>query len=836
MDLTFGPFTLLQRDRVLAGPSGPLELSGRSFDLLKALLERPNALISKSDLLDAAWPGIAVEENTLQVHMSGLRKALGPGYIATVHGRGYRYVGPLPQPKVAADQSPPAGSNGNLSRYQVDCVAREPERQAVGELLRQHRLVSILGTGGVGKTTLALAAAADASTLFADGTWVIDLAPLTEGSLVESAIIQTLGIPFRANLPPVRAILEAVGQTGPLFLFDNCEHVAPAVARVVKALLADAPNLRILTTTQVPLGIAEEHVFKLAPFTLADAGGQSAQFLAYCYEALGERLTDAELPIVAQLCRRLDGVALALKMAAARAATLGIAAVDRQIGEHLAILSAGWEPSLERHRSLTASLRWSYELLPEADQGTLRALGVFQGSFTLEGARAVADLRSDNSMSELVRRSIVVRDGADRTRYRLLETTRHFALGQLVDKGDQTQTRLRHAEHLLGLFQAGLDSWETQPDREWHAALQPDADNLRSALEWTRSSANWPLHVALAACSYRFWIQTHLPREGLDYAEHALEHVDDTPPETRALLALALAEYYRFYRLDRRALNHLQPASAYYASGQDPVKQVQTLVLEGWCKTIVLDEEGARVAYAHMDELVSDMAPSKLKARTLVLGGIHRWAAGDRAIGRAKLEAGFAMHVATGNIRGYWKSIMLSAEIMHHGGDTSDAIELVLRVLPELRLHGNAQEYAGQLYNLCAYYVASGDYELARPLVAECGALMPRDDKNSMWCIIQNAAALLAHDGKLENAALLLGYVDAGFASWEDGRQITEAIQRERLTGLLDASGMPVLRQQQLIAQGAGLSAFEAELLAGITRPDHGSAGATASSVAAHAG
>ena len=107
MDLTFGPFTLLQRDRVLAGPSGPIELSGRSFDLLKALLERPNALISKSDLLDAAWPGIAVEENTLQVHMSGLRKALGPGYIATVHGRGYRYVGPLPQPKAAADQPPP---------------------------------------------------------------------------------------------------------------------------------------------------------------------------------------------------------------------------------------------------------------------------------------------------------------------------------------------------------------------------------------------------------------------------------------------------------------------------------------------------------------------------------------------------------------------------------------------------------------------------------------------------------------------------------------------------------------------------------------------------------
>jgi hypothetical protein len=176
------------------------------------------------------------------------------------------------------------------------------------------------------------------------------------------------------------------------------------------------------------------------------------------------------------------------------------------------------------------------------------------------------------------------------------------------------------------------------------------------------------------------------------------------------------------------------------------------------------------------------------------------------------------MHIATGNTRGYWKSVMLSAEIMHQMGDTREAIDLVLRVLPELRLYANAQEHAGQIDNLCVYYMAIGDYEAARPLVAECGALMPRDDANAMWCILQNAAELLAHDGDFERAALLLGFVDAGFDSWEDGRQATEVRQRERVIALLDAGGMPAEQQATLLAQGGALSMFEAEVLAGMER------------------
>jgi predicted ATPase/DNA-binding winged helix-turn-helix (wHTH) protein len=817
MDLRFGDFRLIERERALAGPNGPVVLAGAAYELLRVLLARPGELVSKSDLLDAAWPGVVVEENTLQVHMSALRKALGQGFVATVHGRGYRYVGPEPVADEETPVSPPEVRGSNLTRYRVECVARDAEMAAVLELIGRQRLVSILGSGGVGKTTLALAAAAAVAPQFGGGVWVIDLASLSDGALVESAIIQTLGVPFRANAPPLRAILDHVGQRDMLLVVDNCEHLIGAVARVAKALLDEAPGLKILATTQVPLGIPAEHVFKLAPFALADAeDAQSAQFLAYCYEALGEKLSADELPVVAQLCRRLDGVALALKMAAARAATLGIEAVDRQIADHLAGLAAGWEPSLERHRSLMASLAWSHDLLSETERRMLRALGVFQGSFSLDGVRAVAGAGSDDSISELVRRSIVVRDGADRGRYRLLETTRHFALERLVEAGEEAEARTRHAEHMLATFMAGLEAWETVPDAAWLASQQLDGDNLRSALDWSRTQANWPVHVGLAACSYRFWIQTQLPAEGLKFCEAAQAHADGAPDEVAALLSLALAEFYRFYRLDIRVLDVLPRATAFYLAGTDRMRQVQALVLEGWSQTVLLNYDAARSALQRVDEMGTSLPTSKLKARALVVAAIGRWGMGDDVVGRAKLEAGLAMHRATGNTRGYWKSAMLSAEILHHNGDTSGAIELGLRVLPELREHANGEEHTGQVGNLCAYYMSAGDYEAARRLVAECGRTMPRDDKNGMWCLIQNAAELLAYDGALETAALLLGHADAGFDTWEDGRQKTEAMQRERVVALLAGAGMTDAERERFVQQGRALSVFEAEVLAGV--------------------
>jgi predicted ATPase/DNA-binding winged helix-turn-helix (wHTH) protein len=824
MNLSFGVYTLRAHERELIGPNGPVALSARSFDILLAFLDRPAALIGKSDLLDIVWPGVAVEENTLHVHMSALRKALGPGFIATVHGRGYRYVGPPPLEDVGSELPFPPRSGGNLHRYRVDCVAREAETAAVIELLGHHRLVSILGAGGVGKTTLALNVASKIAAGFAGGVWVIDLAPLSDGSLVESAVIQTMGIPFRARSTPLKSILDVIGHQDLLVVFDNCEHVDLAVARLAKPLLADAPGLRILTTTQVPLAIAAGHVYKLSPFglpeTSQDSGHDiavevpSAQFLAYCYEALGEKLTDSELPIVARLCRRLDGVALAIKMAAARAATLGIETVDRQIAEHLAGLEAQWEPSLPRHRSLMASLGWSYDLLSEPDRKTLRHLGVFQGSFTLEGISALVGAAANDSLSELVRRSLVVRDTSDRSRYRLLETTRQFALERLREADEEAAARTRHAGYVLALFSAGLERWDTLPDRDWLSSHQPDGDNLRSALDWTRTRSDWAIHVALAANSYRFWIQSQLPAEGMQACEAAMSLVEEVKPEIAGLLRLAFAELARFYRQDIRLREALKPAIAYFGQTGDQSRLAQALILEATALTVQKRKQEASAIFKQLDAMSMQMPPSKLKARALVGAGMSIWEEGDKLVGRAKLEAGLAMHVAMGNQRGFFKSTMYSAEIMHWNGDNEEAIALVTGIMEELRSAGTQQEIGDQLGNLAAYWLSAGNHQVARSLVAEAVAVMPRDDGNNYWCLLQNAAELAIIEGSLETAALLLGFVDQRFKAWADGRQATEIMQRKRMVERLE-QGLSASELKRLGERGASLSAFEADLLAG---------------------
>jgi predicted ATPase len=764
---------------------------------------------------------VAVEENTLQVHMSALRRLLGPGYIATVHGRGYRYVGPVPREE---DTPPfPPGPGGNLGRYQVECVARGAEQQAIASLLDNHRLVSILGAGGVGKTTLALAAAAGIAERFEDGVWVIDLAAIAHGALVESAVIQTMGIPFRANSEPVASILDRLRSQRSLLILDNCEHVAAAIGRLAKALLADTQHLRILTTTQVPLAIPPEHVFRLSPFALTggeamEADTPAARFLAYCLESLGETVQPEEMPVVARLCRRLDGVALALKMAAARAATLGIEAVDHQLEEHLAVLVADWDTSLPRHRSLSASLSWSHDLLSDTDRRALRSLGVFRGSFTLEGFSAVTGGASDDSLAELVRRSLIVRNAGDRSRYRLLETTRHFALDQLRASADEGQARRRHAAFIDGLLAGSVANWETVRDEAWLALYQADLDNLRAALDWTRQQREWPLHLSLAANAYRLWIHTQLPSEGMRVCEEAMANEAAVEPVIGARLRLALAELARIHRADVVVREALEPALATFAAAGDRTRLAQALALRGTTQLFGSDQEGARDTAAELDRLIAEMPANKLKARALVVIGMSDWFTGERALARARFDAGLALQAGLGNDRGHFKSVMMIAEVLHQTGDNDAAIALVERTMPDVRRRGTPQEIGYQASNLATYRLSVGDAGAARPLLEEAAAaLTHEDERNGYWCVILSAGELAIMDGKLETGAMLLGFVDGCFATVADGYQMTEQMQRTRMLARLE-QGLPASVRDHLTRQGAALSLFEAGLLGGVAK------------------
>ena len=822
MDLQFAGYELKLRERQLIGPGGSVELSSRSFDILVALLARPNEMIEKSDLFDAAWPGVVVEENTLQVHVSSLRKILGPGYIATVHGRGYKYVGPLPQ-SVAADTTSAAertSQKGNVPNYRAECVAREDELASLAALLAKHRITSIIGPGGVGKTTLAVEMAARQQERFSGGVWIVDLAPVGDPVHVGSTVGQTLGMLTRKSTAIENELAEYLRSEELLLVFDNCEHVLGAVGEVLKAILARAPRVKVLATSQIPLALPDEQVFKLGTFKLPDKNqswqdSQSGRFFRHCYESQGEAISGAEWDVVSRLCRNLDGVALALKMAAARAATLGIEAVERQIKSELSGLFASWPTDLPRHKSLMAAMTWSHSLLKEPERKVFRALSVFNGSFSLEAALAVAGAGEAESLSELVRKSLVVKDGNNKALYRLLETSRHFARDQLLSHKEVAEARRRHAAYFTTLFKASLDAWEDLTDRQWLDVYRSETDNLRAALDWLQEQALWQDYADLCAASYRLWLETGLYREGMSHCEralHALENVPDRDLDAR--LRLGFAELCRTDALDYLAVTVIGPAVEYYRETSNTVKLAQALALKGFILLSQLRDEPGRAIVAELETIVRDMGASKVKARALISIGLSYLNQGEELLGLAKCEAGLAMHRATGNTRSGLRSGIFVAEVLHRWGNNAGAIALGMDLLRELReLGGYKLERGYQYCNLAAYHLADGAADQALEALLEAIESVPRDDTFWHWAMLQNAAGIEAAAGDPRRAARLMGFVDRRYGDFPDGRQHTEQRQRARIMEQL-AAAIPAAELASLMKEGETISAFEADYFA----------------------
>jgi predicted ATPase/DNA-binding winged helix-turn-helix (wHTH) protein len=412
----FGPFALHSAQRRLTAGGNEIVLQARAFDVLHALVAHRGALVPKRELLDTVWPGAVVEENNLQVHISQLRKALGHATIKTVAGRGYQLA--LPCASEAADV--PAAPPPSPSLL----YGRDDDLEECLDLLRHARLVSILGATGVGKTSLARHVAARLHAAF-DGrvTWV-DLAHATTAADVEAAIAR-------------------VERPGPrLLVLDNADQVSGATAQMAERLLAQAPEMRLLVTTQVRLNLREESVYRLASLAVPTGGNPAAEALKYGAVALLQAriaardrhfmLDDGNVGTTIRLCRRLDGLPLALELAAARVPAFGLDGVLRSLDDGLFLLSGGTHAAPPRHRALHSALDWSYGLLRPGEQALYCAMARLPGWFSLDQLDKSPAGRTSlfDAVDTLVDRAFVIFDGARPRPYTLTETGRAFALAR----------------------------------------------------------------------------------------------------------------------------------------------------------------------------------------------------------------------------------------------------------------------------------------------------------------------------------------------------------------------------------------------------------------------
>jgi predicted ATPase/DNA-binding winged helix-turn-helix (wHTH) protein len=547
--LAFGPFRLLPRQKILLKDNEPVRLGVRTIDLLAMLASHAGSPVAKEALMAEAWPDSSVNETNLRVHIAALRRALGDGhggarYITNIPGRGYCFVASVRRlDQEAAVDTVPAATEaaGTLPSLLTRVIGREDALAELAEDVTQHRLVTVIGTAGIGKTTVAVATATALAGAFRDGARFVDLAPLGEPRLAIGTTAAALGVPATVN-DPLPSLVSFLRDKQMLIVLDNCEHVVEAAAILAAAILRGAGGVRILATSREPLRAEGERLRSLPPLRSPAPSQQLTSKQALGYAAIQlfvDRATasldtfeleEADVPVMAELCRRLDGIPLAIELVAARIEAFGVRELAAHIDDRFQLLTAGRRTALPRHHTLRASLDWSYEALSEREQQTLQRLALFRGSFSLKAAVAIADAdEADEAatvdcITNLAAKSLVATEvSGDAISYRLLEMTRDYAREKLGATGQFDRVARRHAEYHQKLLQAAQAEWETRSTRDWLADYAGQIDNLHAALDWAFGPAQAiETGVALVVAAMPLWFQLSLVQECRARFEQAL--------------------------------------------------------------------------------------------------------------------------------------------------------------------------------------------------------------------------------------------------------------------------------------------------------------------------
>jgi predicted ATPase len=548
-------------------------IGGRAFEILELLVRSSGELVSKDELLGRVWPGITVLENTLHVHIGSVRRALGPykKLLRTESGRGYRLIGQwkqvFPNAPVAARVN--VGSvpiakirpTNNLPQNPARLVGRSEAERKLSDLTSAYRMVTLTGPGGIGKTSLAVQAARGLFTAFDDGGWIVELASISDPSLVTSAVAGVLGLKLGGEEISAEVVARAIGDRHILLILDNCEHIIDAAARCADAILRLCSRVTILATSREILRIDGEHVFRVAPLDVPPLHQYAMEeliehsaielLLALMHSQDPSYAPDATgILAAAEICRRLDGIPLAIEFAATRATTLGLSQVSRMLDDRFRLLTVGRRIALPRHKTLRATLDWSYDLLPAQEQMLLRHLSMFRGGFTVDAATAIiGDHAFDRAavaegIGNLIRKSLVVRaNSIDGSRWDLLDSIRIYAMEKLTQNNELDGAVEKYGSYFRDLFVGSSSVSNIRlTDADWAHHVR-EIDNVRSAIDWLiPDSLNPHIGIQLTAAYAPVWLHLSLMNECRNRCEYALQKVDQaSASQTRLQMWLQIA-------------------------------------------------------------------------------------------------------------------------------------------------------------------------------------------------------------------------------------------------------------------------------------------------------
>jgi non-specific serine/threonine protein kinase len=538
--------------RELRAMGAPVPLGSRAFEILETLAFSSGGTVTKDELMKRVWPGMVVEDNTLQVHISAIRRALGKDrdLLRTVSGRGYRLLGEWTEPEkrfagptaaTLVRSSERAGFVTNIPSAASELIGRQAAISHIVTLMSAYRIVTLTGPGGIGKTVLASEVARRLQPTIDGDAFFVELVSLSDPNLVPTTLAQALDLRLQGDDVSAELVARAIGNRKMLLLIDNCEHVVDAAAEMVEAMLRTCPNVSVLATSRELLRIEGEFTYRVPPLDVPaneKVGDPLTHSVVQLFVARTRALqsdftTSGErVSIIAGICRHLDGIPLAIEFAAARAATLGLQQIAGRLDDRFVLLTGGRRTALPRHRTLRAALDWSYELLPDGERRLLRSLSVFPAGFTLEAARAASGEDEEETalgLSNLVTKSLVTFDGTEAApRWRLLETVRVYSLEKLGGGTDFRMTMRRTTAFFHSLFRPFSSEDSLRLAIDALGRYRREIDNLRACLTWALSpEGDGNLGADLAAVASDFWTATSLVSESGEWAKKALSYLKE---------------------------------------------------------------------------------------------------------------------------------------------------------------------------------------------------------------------------------------------------------------------------------------------------------------------